>query len=180
MAELKGSKTEVNLMTAFSSECLARVRYEFYEAKARAEGFMQIAELFKETSLNEKEHSEIIYKQLNGGISDTQTILKEASDNENYEWSKLYADFATEARQEGFEAISDLFARLAEIEKHHEQRFNALLANTENGKVFSKDCEDALWICRSCGNELVGSNAPDVCPVCGKPKGYFQVKASNY
>lgn len=180
MAELKGSKTEQNLMTAFAGESQARNKYTYFASKAKKDGYVQIAAIFEETAANEKEHAKIWYKLLNGGsIGSTIDNLKEAAEGENYEWTDMYATFAKEAREEGFDEIADLFEGVAAIEKEHEERYRKLLANIEGDLVFSKD-GDVIWQCANCGHICVGKKAPEVCPVCNHPQSYFQVKAQNY
>ena len=179
MAELKGSKTEQNLMTAFAGESQARNKYTYYASKAKKDGYQQIGAIFEETAANEKEHAKIWFKLLHGGMPDTAANLKDAADGENYEWTDMYSGFAVTAREEGFEDIAVLFEKVAAIEKAHEERFRKLLANLKDGLVFSKD-GDAVWECRNCGHIVIGKNAPEVCPVCNHPQSYFQVKAENY
>ena len=180
MADIKGSKTEANLMTAFAGESQARNKYTYYASKAKKDGYQQIAALFEETANNEKEHAKIWFKLLNGGsIPSTIDNLKDAADGENYEWTDMYAGFAKTAREEGFDDIAVLFEMVAEIEKAHEERYRKLLKNIEDGIVFSKD-GDMIWECRNCGHIVVGKKAPEVCPVCAHPQSYFQVKAKNY
>jgi len=179
MENLKGTKTEANLMAAFSGESQARNKYTYYASKAKKEGFEQIAELFTETANNEKEHAKIWFKLLHDGVADTATNLKDAAAGEKYEWTDMYANFAKEAREEGFTKIAVLFEEVAKIEKDHEERYNALLANIEQGKVFKKDTPQQ-WICSNCGHIHEGPNAPEVCPVCEHPKAYFKVRATNY
>lgn len=179
MADLKGSKTEANLLTAFSGESQARNKYTFYASKARKDGFVQIASLFEETAKNEKEHAEIWFKLLHDGIGSTVDNLKDAAEGENYEWTDMYASFAKEAKEEGFDKIARLFEGVAAIEKEHEERYRKLLSNIESETVFSKD-GDVIWQCSNCGHICIGKKAPDVCPVCSHPQSYFQVKAENY
>ena len=176
--ELKGSKTEANLLAAFAGESQARNKYTYFASKARKEGYVQIANLFEETANNEKEHAKIWFKLLDG-IGSTAENLKAAAEGENYEWTDMYATFAKEARAEGFDHIADLFEMVGEIEKEHEQRYLKLLANVENGLVFSKE-GDTVWQCSNCGHIVIGKQAPEVCPVCAHPQAYFQVKAENY
>ncbi|HBM74081.1 MAG TPA: rubrerythrin family protein [Clostridiaceae bacterium] len=176
---IKGTKTEANLLTALSGESQARNKYTYYASKAKKDGYEQIAALFLETANNEKEHAKIWFKILHDGIADTASNLKDAAAGENYEWTDMYAGFAKEAKEEGFKEIAALFEGVAEIEKHHEERFRKLLANVENGLVFSKDGE-AIWQCSNCGHIYIGKKAPEVCPVCGHPQAYFQVLAKNY
>ena len=179
MAELKGTRTEANLQTAFAGESMARNKYTFFASKAKKDGYVQIAKIFEETAANEKEHAKIWFKLLNGGIDDTAANLKAAAEGENYKWTDMYATFAKEAREEGFEHIAKLFDGVAAIEKEHEERYRKLLANVENGLVFSKD-GDTIWQCANCGHIVIGKKAPEVCPVCAHPQAYFQVKAENY
>ena len=178
--ELKGTKTEQNLMTAFAGESQARNKYSYYASKAKKDGYEQIAAIFEETANNEKEHAKMWFKELHGGaVPETTTNLKDAADGENYEWTDMYAGFAKIAREEGFEEIAKKFEMVAAIEKTHEERYRKLLKNVEDKKVFSKD-GDAIWVCRNCGHIVVGKNAPEVCPVCAHPQSYFEVKAENY
>ena len=180
MAELKGSKTEANLRTAFAGESEARNKYTYYASKAKKDGYEQIAALFLETAENEKEHAKIWFKLLHdGGIPDTITNLKDAAAGENYEWTDMYAGFAKEAKEEGFDEIAALFEGVAKIEKEHEERYLKLLSNIEGGLVFSRD-GDTIWQCRNCGHIVIGKEAPEVCPVCAHPKAYFERKAENY
>ena len=177
---LKGTKTEKNLMEAFAGESMARNKYTYFASKAKKDGFVQIAALFEETAVNEREHAKIWYKLLNGGaVSDTATNLADAADGEYYEWTDMYARMAHEAREEGFDEIADKFEMVGAIEKHHEERYRKLLKNIQDKKVFSKD-GDAIWQCANCGHIVVGKQAPEVCPVCDHPQSYFQVKAENY
>ena len=178
--ELKGSKTEANLMTAFAGESQARNKYTYYASKAKKDGYVQIEQIFEETANNEKEHAKIWFKLLHdGGISTTVENLKDAAAGENYEWTEMYAEFATVAKEEGFDHIAALFEMVAKIEKDHEERYKKLLANIEGGLVFSRD-GDMMWICSNCGHVHIGKEAPEVCPVCAHPKAYFMVKAENY
>ncbi len=179
MADLKGSKTEANLQTAFAGESMARNKYSYFASKAKKDGYVQIAAIFEETAANEKEHAKLWYKLLNDGIGSTAENLKEAAEGENYEWTDMYAQFAKDAREEGFEDIAKLFEGVAAIEKEHEERYRKLLANVENGLVFSKE-GDTIWQCANCGHICIGKQAPEVCPVCSHPQAYFQVKAENY
>ena len=176
--ELKGSKTEQNLRDAFAGESQARNKYTYFASKAKKDGYEQIASLFLETADNEKEHAKIWFKLL-GGIGTTAENLLAAAEGENYEWTDMYARFAKEAREEGFEDIAKLFEGVGAIEKEHEERYRKLLANVQGGLVFSKD-GDMIWQCRNCGHIVVGKQAPEVCPVCAHPQAYFQVKAENY
>lgn len=177
--ELKGTKTEANLRAAFAGESEARNKYTYYASKAKKEGYEQIAALFLETANNEKEHAKIWFKLLNDGIQDTAANLLDAAEGENYEWTDMYATFAKEAREEGFDQIAFLFEGVAKIEKEHEERYRKLLANVKDGLVFSRDGE-MIWQCANCGHIVVGKKAPDVCPVCSHPQAYFQIKAENY
>ena len=179
MSDLKGSKTEANLLTAFAGESQARNKYTYYASKARKDGYEQIAALFEETANNEKEHAKMWFKLLHGGIPDTATNLEDAAAGENYEWTDMYAGFAKTAREEGFDHIANLFEGVAKIEKEHEERYRALLKNVQEGLVFSKD-GDMIWVCHNCGHIHVGKSAPEVCPVCAHPKAYFELKARNY
>ena len=179
MPELKGSKTEKNLMTAFAGESQARNKYTYYASKARKDGYVQIANIFEETANNEKEHAKMWFKLLNGGIGSTAENLRDAAAGENYEWTEMYASFAKEAREEGFEEIARQFEGVAAIEKEHEERYLKLLANVEGGLVFSRD-EDMIWQCSNCGHVCVGKKAPEVCPVCAHPQSYFELKKANY
>ena len=177
--DIKGSKTEANLLAAFSGESQARNKYTYYASKARKDGYVQIANIFEETANNEKEHAKMWFKLLNGGIGDTLSNLKDAAAGENYEWTDMYAGFAKTAREEGFDHIADLFEGVAKIEKEHEERYLKLVQNIEGGLVFSKD-GDVIWQCSNCGHIVIGKQAPEVCPVCAHPHAYFQVKAENY
>ena len=178
--ELKGSKTEQNLMTAFAGESQARNKYTYFASKAKKDGYEQIAAIFEETANNEKEHAKMWFKELHGGeVPDTVTNLNDAADGENYEWTDMYDEFAKTAEEEGFKAIAAKFRAVGEIEKHHEERYRKLLKNIEDEVVFSKD-EDTIWICRNCGHIVIGKKAPKVCPVCAHPQSYFEVKAENY
>lgn len=177
--ELKGSKTEENLLAAFAGESEARNKYTYYASKARKEGYVQIANIFEETAANEKEHAKIWFKLLKGGIGTTAENLADAAAGENYEWTDMYVTFAKEAREEGFDEIATLFEGVAAIEKEHEERYKKLLENVEKGLVFSKD-GDTIWQCSNCGHICIGKQAPEVCPVCAHPQSYFQVKAENY
>ncbi|MDY3971555.1 MAG: rubrerythrin family protein [Clostridia bacterium] len=177
--ELKGSKTEANLKTAFAGESEARNKYTYYASKAKKDGYVQIAQLFEETANNEKEHAKMWFKLLNGGIGDTAENLADAATGENYEWTEMYATFAKEAREEGFDHIANLFEGVAKIEKAHEERYRKLLANVEGKAVFSKD-GDAIWECANCGHIHIGKDAPEICPICAHPQSYFKLRAENY
>ena len=178
--ELKGSRTEANLLAAFAGESQARNKYTFYASQARKDGYEQIASIFEETANNEKEHAKMWFKELNGGaIPSTIENLQAAAEGENYEWTDMYAEFAKVAREEGFDRIAFLFEGVAKIEKAHEERYRKLLKNIDEKLVFSKDGE-CIWICRNCGHIVVGKDAPEVCPICGHPKSFFELKAENY
>lgn len=179
MKELKGSKTEQNLLTAFAGESQARNKYTFYASKAKKDGYEQIAAIFEETANNEKEHAKLWFKLLHGGIPDTLANLADAAAGENYEWTDMYSSFAKEAKEEGFDYIAKLFEGVAAIEKRHEERYRKLIENIEGGLVFSRD-GDMIWECRNCGHIHIGKAAPEVCPVCAHPRAYFERKAENY
>ncbi|MBO4339591.1 MAG: rubrerythrin family protein [Clostridiales bacterium] len=176
--DLKGTKTEANLLTAFAGESQARNKYTYFASKAKKEGYEQIAAIFEETANNEKEHAKMWFKLL-GGIGSTTDNLKAAADGENFEWTDMYDKFAKEAREEGFDKIAAMFEGVAKIEKDHEERYRKLLANIEGGLVFSRD-GDMVWICRNCGHVHIGKQAPEVCPVCAHPQKYFELKSENY
>ena len=178
--ELKGSKTEQNLMTAFAGESQARNKYTFFASQAKKDGYEQIAAIFQETADNEKEHAKLWFKLLNGGaIGSTEENLKSAAAGENYEWTEMYAEFAKTAKEEGFARIAYLFEEVGKIEKEHEERYLKLLENVKEGKVFEAG-EVKIWKCRNCGHIVVGTSAPEVCPVCNHPKAFFEIKAENY
>ncbi len=178
--ELKGSKTEQNLMTAFAGESQARNKYTFFASQAKKDGYEQIAAIFQETADNEKEHAKLWFKLLNGGvIGSTEENLKAAAAGENYEWTDMYAEFAKTAKEEGFARIAYLFEEVGKIEKEHEERYLKLLENVKEGKVFEAG-EVKIWKCRNCGHIVVGTSAPEVCPVCNHPKAFFEIKAENY
>ena len=178
--ELKGSKTEKNLMEAFAGESQARNKYTYFASKARKDGYEQIAAIFEETANNEKEHAKIWFKLLQGGdIKATTENLKAAAEGENFEWTDMYDRMAKEAREEGFDHIAYLFEEVGKIEKEHEERYRKLLANVENGTVFEAG-EVKIWKCRNCGHIVVGTSAPEVCPVCAHAKSFFERKAENY
>lgn len=180
MPELKGTKTEQNLSSAFAGESQARNKYTYYAQKAREEGYEQIADLFEETARNEREHAKLWFKLLHDdSIPTTAVNLEDAASGENYEWTDMYAGFAKEAREEGFERIAFLFEKVGEIEKHHEERYRKLLSNVEGGLVFSKD-GDQIWQCANCGHIVIGKQAPEICAVCGVKKSFFAIKAENY
>ena len=177
---LKGTKTEQNLMTAFAGESQARNKYTYYASKAKKDGYVQIANIFEETAANEKEHAKLWFKYLHGGAEpSTEENLKDAADGENYEWTDMYAQFAKEAREEGFEEIATKFELVGAIEKHHEERYRKLLDNLQKKVVFTKD-GDCIWQCANCGHICVGKQAPEICPACAHPQSYFQLLAQNY
>jgi rubrerythrin len=180
MKDLKGTKTEKNLMEAFAGESMARNKYTYFASKAKKDGFVQIAKIFEETANNEKEHAKLWFKYLNGGsVSDTAANLLAAAEGENQEWTDMYARMAAEAREEGFIEIAAKFEMVGAIEKHHEERYRKLLQNVEDKVVFSKD-GDAIWQCSNCGHIVVGKKAPLECPVCNHPQSYFELLAQNY
>lgn len=177
---LKGTKTEANLQTAFAGESMARNKYTYYASQARKDGYEQIAAIFEETAGNEKEHAKLWFKLLNGGeVPETPVNLKDAAAGEHYEWTEMYAGFAKEAEEEGFKRIAALFRMVAEIEKHHEERYLKLLDNVEKEIVFSSE-GDAIWKCRNCGHIVIGKKAPEMCPVCFHPKAFFELECKNY
>lgn len=178
--QLKGSKTESNLMAAFAGESQARNKYTYYASKAKKEGYEQIAAIFEETANNEKEHAKLWFKLLHDGdVPDTITNLKDAASGENYEWTDMYDNFAKVAREEGFDDIARLFEGVGKIEKAHEERYLKLVGNIEDNLVFQKG-EETVWICRNCGHIYVGNEAPKVCPICAHPQSFMEVKAENY
>ena len=180
MKELKGTKTEKNLLDAFAGESMARNKYSYFASKAKKDGYEQIAALFEETAQNEKEHAKLWFKYLEGGaIKDTMANLKAAAEGENYEWTDMYDRMAKEAEEEGFTEIAAKMRGVAAIEKHHEERYLALLKNIEDGVVFSRE-GDTIWKCRNCGHIVVGKQAPEICPVCAHTKSYFEINAQNY
>ena len=180
MKDLKGTKTEKNLMEAFAGESQARNKYTYFASKAKKEGYVQISEIFAETAKNEQEHAKIWFKYLCGGdIQTTTENLAAAADGENYEWTDMYDRMAKEAKEEGFNEIAAKFAMVAKIEKHHEERYRKLLKNINDSVVFSRD-EDCIWQCSNCGHIVIGKKAPEICPVCSHPKAYFQIEAQNY
>lgn len=175
-----GTQTEKNLMEAFSGESQARNKYTFFASQAKKDGYEQIAAIFQETADNEKEHAKLWFKLLNGGaIGSTEENLKAAAAGENYEWTDMYAEFAKTAKEEGFARIAYLFEEVGKIEKEHEERYLKLLENVKEGKVFEAG-EVKIWKCRNCGHIVVGTSAPEVCPVCNHPKAFFEIKAENY
>ena len=173
-----GTQTEKNLMAAFSGESEARNKYTYFASKAKKEGFEQIAALFQKTADNEKEHAKMWFKELNG-LGDTAENLLSAAEGENYEWTDMYAGFAETAEAEGFKELAAKFRMVAEIEKHHEERYRALLNNVETAQVFERS-EVKVWECRNCGHIVVGTKAPEMCPVCAHPQAYFELNAENY
>ena len=178
--ELKGSKTEANLLAAFAGESQARNKYSYYSSKAKKDGYEQIAEIFEETANNEKEHAKLWFKALhNNDIPDTLTNLKDAASGEHYEWDEMYKEFAEIAKEEGFEDIAKLFDSVGKIEKEHEERYKQLLENVEDGKVFARG-DIKIWKCRNCGHIHIAVNAPALCPVCDHPQSYFEIKAENF
>jgi len=178
--KLEGSKTEKNLLDAFGGESMARNKYDYFASQAKKEGYEQIADIFTETALNEKEHAKLWFKQLHGGcVPKTTENLKAAAAGENFEWTDMYARMAKEAREEGFNEIADMFAGVGAVEKEHEARYLALLGNIEKGIVFKRD-KVIMWKCRNCGHIHVAENAPDKCPVCDHPQAYFELRAQNY
>lgn len=178
--ELKGSKTEANLMAAFAGESQARNKYTYYASKAKKEGYNEIAAVFEESANNEKEHAKIWFKLLHDGqIPDTATNLKDAAAGENYEWTEMYAQFAKTAREEGFEKIAALFTMVGKIEKEHEARYNDVAQLLEQGRLFARETQQ-VWICTNCGHIHIGTHAPEKCPVCDHPQGYFVLRAENH
>ena len=178
--ELKGSRTEANLLAAFAGESQARNKYTFYASQAKKDGYEQIASIFEETANNEKEHAKMWFKELHGGkVPTTLENLQDAANGENYEWTEMYKDFAAIAREEGFDKIAELFEKVGEIEKHHEERYLKLVENIEEGIVFSRD-DERIWQCRNCGHIVIGKYAPEVCPVCNHPQSFFEIKKENY
>lgn len=180
MKDLKGTKTEENLQKAFAGESMARNKYSFFASKARKEGYEQIAAIFEETANNEKAHAKMWFKYLEGGeIKDTLENLKEAAAGEHYEWTDMYDEMAKTAEEEGFPEIARKMRGVLAIEKTHDERYQKLIQNVENGQVFSKD-GDRIWVCRNCGHIYVGKNAPKKCPVCDHPEAFFEIEAKNY
>ena len=180
MKDLKGTKTEKNLLEAFAGESMARNKYSYWASKAKKDGYQQIAAIFEETADNEKEHAKMWFKLLEGGgIKSTPENLAAAAGGENFEWTDMYARMAREAREEGFDEIAEKFEGVAEVERHHEERYRKLLKNIEDKVVFSRDNE-CIWQCRNCGHIVVGKQAPEMCPVCDHPQAFFQLKPENY
>lgn len=178
-SKFKGSKTEANLEYAFAGESKARNKYDYFASQAKKDGYEQIAAIFQETALNEKEHAKLWYKHLAGGIGKTPENLLDAAAGEHEEWAVMYKNFAEEARKEGFEELAKQFEGVAAVEKLHEERYRKLLANIESGEVWKRDA-GTRWFCRNCGHIHVGAEAPDMCPVCDHPKAHFQLEATNY
>lgn len=180
MKELKGTKTEKNLLEAFAGESQARNKYTYYASKAKKDGYEQIAAIFEETANNEKEHAKLWFKYLhNGEIASTMENLKDAAAGENYEWTDMYDRMAKEAEEEGFTEIAAKFRGVAAIEKHHEERYRKILKNIDDKVVFSREGE-CIWICRNCGHIVIGKSAPKICPVCNHPQSYFELRKENY
>ena len=180
MKELKGTKTEKNLMEAFAGESMARNKYSYFASRAKKDGYQQIAALFEETAANEKEHAKLWFKYLEGGsVQDTMSNLKAAAEGENFEWTNMYERMAQEAEEEGFTEIAARMRGVAAVEKHHEERYLKLLENIEKGVVFSRE-GDTIWKCRNCGHIVIGKQAPEVCPVCEHAQSYFEINAQNY
>ncbi len=180
MKELKGTKTEANLQSAFAGESQARNKYSYYASKAKKDGYVQIAKLFEETANNEKEHAKIWFKLLHGGsVPGTIENLQDAANGENYEWTDMYAGFANDARAEGFNEIAALFELVAKIEKRHEERYRKLLANIKNEEVFARE-EETAWECSNCGHIHFGKEALEECPVCAHPKSFFMITPTNF
>ena len=180
MKDLKGTKTEKNLQEAFAGESMARNKYSYFASKAKKDGFVQMAAIFEETANNEKEHAKLWYKYLHGGsVGTTEANLEDAANGENYEWTDMYDGFAKTAEAEGFHALAAKFRMVGAIEKHHEERYRALLKNVETAQVFEKS-EVKVWECRNCGHIVVGTQAPAMCPTCDHPQAYFEINAKNY
>ena len=178
--DFKGSRTQANLMAAFAGESQARNKYTYYASKAKKEGYEQIAAIFTETADNEKEHAKMWFKELHdGAVPSTVENLRDAAAGENYEWTEMYREFAEVAREEGFDRIASLFELVGSIEKEHEERYRALLQNVETAHVFEKS-QVKVWECRNCGHIVVGTKAPEICPVCAHPQSYFEIHAENY
>ena len=179
MSELKGTETEKNLIEALKGEALAHLKYQYYASQAKKDGYVQIKDIFEETSRNEKEHAKVWFKLLNDGMPQTLDNLRESAGNEHYEWSDMYRDFAETARIEGFLEIADLFARAAEVERAHEARYRKLAGRIESGEVFRRD-DDIIWKCQNCGYLHVGKTAPEVCPLCDHPQAHYRQRENNY
>ena len=180
MKTLKGTRTEKNLEAAFAGESQAHTKYQYYASKAKKDGYVQMANIFEKTSRNEKEHAKLWFKYLHGGaVPGTPDNLADAANGENYEWTDMYATFAKEAREEGFDEIAAKFEMVGAIEKTHEERYRRLLKNIEDAIVFSRD-GDSVWQCSNCGHIVIGKKAPEICPVCNHPQSYFELRAENY
>jgi rubrerythrin len=179
MKDLKGTKTEANLLAAFAGESQARNKYTYYASQARKEGYEQMAAIFEETAGNEKEHAKLWFKLLHGGMPKTEENLKDCIAGENYEWMQMYKQFAETARAEGFPEIAKMMEGVAKIEASHEKRYQALLDSIRNGEAF-KDCAETVWVCRNCGHLHIGAEPPEICPVCSHPKAFFERRAENY
>lgn len=178
--DLKGSKTYENLLTAFAGESQAHTKYQYYASKAKKDGYVQISNIFLETSKNEKEHAKLWFKYLHdGAVPDTMTNLNDAADGENYEWTNMYDEFAKVAEEEGFTEIAEKFRKVGAIEKEHEERYRKLVGNIEGGIVFTRD-GDRTWICTNCGHIVIGKEAPEMCPACDHPRAYFELRCENY
>ena len=178
--ELKGTKTEANLKTAFAGESQAHTKYLYYASKAKKDGYVQISNLFTETALNEKEHAKLWFKYLHGGeVPATTQNLEDAANGENFEWTDMYERMAKEAEEEGFKEIAAKMRMVGAIEKHHEERYRQLLKNINDEIVFSRE-GDVIWQCANCGHIVIGKKAPQICPVCNHPQSYFQIEARNY
>jgi rubrerythrin len=180
MKELKGTKTEANLLAAFAGESQARNKYTYYASQARKEGYEQIAAIFEETAGNEKEHAKLWFKQLHKGIPATADNLVDAAAGEHYEWTEMYKEFAETARAEGFPEIARQMEGVAKVEAAHEKRYRKLLDNVKNGVVFKTDSGETVWLCRNCGHIHIGQEAPEICPVCAHPRAFFEKRAENY
>jgi len=178
--DLKGSKTEMNLMAAFAGETQASIKYAYYASQARKDSSEQIAQIFEETSKNEKEHAKIWFKLLHNGMPDTQTNLADAALGENYEWTDMYAGFAATAKEEGFTEIATLFEGVAAVEKTHEERYRDFLKNIKDSRVYAREGAETVWVCSNCGHKYTGANAPEKCPVCDHPQSYFALECHNY
>ena len=180
LLDLKGSKTYENLLTAFAGESQAHTKYQYYASKAKKDGYVQISNIFLETSKNEKEHAKLWFKYLHdGAVPDTMTNLNDAADGENYEWTNMYDEFAKVAEEEGFTEIAEKFRKVGAIEKEHEERYRKLVGNIEGGIVFTRD-GDRTWICTNCGHIVIGKEAPEMCPACDHPRAYFELRCENY
>lgn len=177
--DLKGTRTEQNLWTAFAGEAQAHTKYQYYASQAKKEGYVQIQNIFMETAKNEAEHAKLWFKALHGGMPNTLTNLADAADGENHEWTDMYAEFAATAREEGFEGLARLFDGVGAVEREHEERYRKLIERINNGEVFKRG-EVYAWKCNNCGHIHIGTEAPDICPVCAHPRAHFEVRAENY